>query len=424
MTLWANADFRLLWSAATISTFGSLITRTALPFAAILTLDASPLDIGLLTIAELAPGFVIGLIAGAWIDRLPRRPILIVTDFGRAVVLLTIPATALVGALTLVQLYIVAAVTSLLTVCFDIAYQAYLPTLVDPTQLVRANSRLTAAAAVAETAAFSSGGWLVQLLTAPFAILIDSLTFVSSAFLLVGIHPKEAPAVPSEGRSAILTEIGEGLRLVTGNPLLRSLTLSNGALNLGFTVVGTVYLLYVSRELGFAPAILGMIFAVGGLSSLLGATLADRLGGTPVGPMLIFALAMTALGLGLVPLAVDTSMVAIVLLVAQQIVADGPATLYEITQVSVRQAITPDRLLGRVSASNRVVEVGAMLAGALLGGVLGERIGLRPTFVIGVMLILAASLALLLSPVRRLRDSGVLAIADPTESATAPTAAP
>jgi predicted MFS family arabinose efflux permease len=117
-------------------------------------------------------------------------------------------------------------------------------------------------------------------------------------------------------------------------------------------------------------------------------------------------------------------MVAIVLLVAQQIVADGPATLYEITQVSVRQAITPDRLLGRVSASNRVVEVGAMLAGALLGGVLGERIGLRPTFVIGVMLILAASLALLLSPVRRLRDSGVLAIADPTESATAPTAAP
>src|SRR5687768_3224901 len=165
--LWRNADFVHLWGAATVSTFGSLVTRTALPFTAILLLDASPSAIGILRIAELLPGFLCGLVAGAWVDRLRRKPIMIATDLGRALLIVTIPLAAFLGWLGLGQLYIIAALVSVLSVFFDVAYQSFLPSLVKNDELVGANSKLSSAMSVAEASAFSSAGWLIQLLTAP-----------------------------------------------------------------------------------------------------------------------------------------------------------------------------------------------------------------------------------------------------------------
>jgi hypothetical protein len=196
--LWRHPDFVRLWAAATVSTFGSLVTRTALPFAAILFLDATPVDLSLLVIAELGPGFVIGLVAGAWVDRLRRRPVLIAADLGRAALLMTIPIAALGDWLSLPQLLIVAAGGSLLTVIFDVAYLAYLPSLVRRQDILDANSKVTAAGAVAEAAAFSSGGWLVQWLTAPFAILVDAVTFLGSACIVH--HPGGSAEPPHRAR--------------------------------------------------------------------------------------------------------------------------------------------------------------------------------------------------------------------------------
>lgn len=407
--LWAHPDFVRLWGAATVSVFGTLVTRTALPFTAILVLGATPSAIALLAIAELLPGFLVGLVAGAWVDRLRRRPIMIAADLGRAVLLATIPLAALLGVLSLPQLYLVALGTSLLSVFFDVAYLSYLPTLVEREELVEGNSKLTAAQSVAEFAAFAAGGWLVQLLTAPIAILVDAFSFVWSALLVGRIRAAEPPAGrgadPPEAESpdGMGAEIVEGLRALRSHPILLALAGGNTGLNLGSQIVGTVFLLYVNQELGFDPGVLGFVFAIGGLTSLLGALIAGRVLGLGLGPVMIATLALVAVGQALVPVAADASLAAVALLVAQQLIADPAWTVYDIGQVSLRQAITPGRLLGRVNASVRVLEAGAMLVGALLGGWLGERIGLRPTLVVGAGVVMLAAVGLLLSPVRRVR---------------------
>src|SRR3954465_1683380 len=186
-----NATFVHLWGAAPVSTFGSLVTRTALPFTAILLLDASPAAIAMLRIAELLPGFLFGLVAGAWVDRLRRKPIMIATDLGRALLMVTIPLAAFLGWLGLGHLYVITALVSVLTVFFDVAYQSTLPSVVKNDELVEANSRLSAALSVAEASAFSSAGWLIQLLTAPVAVLVDAFTFVASSCLFARIQDSE-----------------------------------------------------------------------------------------------------------------------------------------------------------------------------------------------------------------------------------------
>src|ERR687894_464601 len=207
-----NANFVHLWGAATVSTFGSLVTRTALPFTAILLLNASPTAISVLRVAELLPGFLFGLVAGAWVDRLPRKPIMIATDLGRALLIATIPLAAFLGWLRLEQLYVIAALVSVLSVFFDVAYQSFLPSLVKNDELVEANSNLSAAMSVAEASAFSAAGWLIQLLTAPVAMLIDALTFLASADLVARIREPELqiePA-PAESRPSIASDVVEG----------------------------------------------------------------------------------------------------------------------------------------------------------------------------------------------------------------------
>ena len=404
--LWTDADFVRLWSASTVSVFGSLITRTALPFVAILALDATPSQVGLLVIAELLPGFLLGLAAGAWIDRRRRRPVMIAADLARASVLLLVPLAALVGVLSLPVLLAVAALVSVLNVAFDVAYQTYLPTLVRRDDLIEGNSKLTAAASVAEAVSFSAGGWLVQLLSAPFAVAVDAATFVASALFVRAIEAPEPHPSGETGiapASSLFTEAGEGIRLVWWDAALRALVGSNAGLAFSSGVFGAAFLIYVNQVLGFSPGVLGLIFALGGIGSLLGALAAGRLARLPIGPVLIACLVIAAAGQALTPLATSAGLVGAGLLIAQQFVSDPAWTVYEINQVSLRQAMVPDALLGRVNATVRVTEVGAQIGGALLGGYVGDAYGARAALVAGVAGTLAGALWLVRSPIRSLR---------------------
>ncbi len=406
--LWAHADFMRLWTASTVSIFGTLITRTALPFAAILVLGAGPIELGMLRIAELLPAFAIGLVAGAWVDRLRRRPIMIAADLGRAALLATVPAAAIGGALSLPHLYLVAFGASVLSVFFDVAYQSYLPSLVGRAELVEGNAKLTAAGAVAEAGAFSIGGVLVQALTAPIAILVDAVSFVWSAWLIGRIAAPESPPRGEAGEpptANLWREIGDGLRALRRDPALLGLAASSTLAQFTFGVGGAIYLLYVNRELGFSPGVLGVIFAVGGASSLAGALVAGRLTRFGIGSVMIAALLLAAVGQLFVPLAKSASVGAAVLLVANQLLSDSALTVYEIHDVSLRQAIAPERVLGRVVASIKALEAASMLAGALLGGILGERVGLRPTLLLSAGVFVLAALWLALSPVRNIRQT-------------------
>jgi MFS family permease len=400
-----NANFVNLWGAATVSTFGSLVTRTALPFTAILLLDASPSAISVLRVAELLPGFLFGLVAGAWVDRLSRKPIMVATDLIRALLVATIPLAAFLGWLGLGHLYVIAAFVSVLSVFFDVAYQSLLPSLVDNDELVEANSKLSAAMSVAEASAFSSAGWLIQLLTAPVAMLVDALTFVASAGLVARIREPQLQVKPSpvESRPSIASDVIEGLRAVWWQPILRGMVVAGLAQNLAFGLVGTVFLLYVNQEVGFDPGILGMIFAVGGVSSFLGALIAGRLPRFGIGAVMVASLLLAAIGGAFVPLATAANAAGVLFLIGQQIVADSALTIYDINQVSLRQAIAPAHVLGRINASVRVTEIGAVLLGTVVAGYIGETVGLRETLWAGVGLSLLAAVVLAVSPVRGVR---------------------
>ncbi len=401
--LWRHADFMRLWAGQTISVFGSMIGGTAMSFTAILVLHATPFQLGLLAAARLVPAFLTGLIAGAWVDRLRRRPILIWADLGRAAVLATIPLAAALQLLRIEQLYVVAFLVSILTLFFDVAYRSYLPSLVRREDLIEGNSKLSASAAVSEVSGFGVAGWLVQIFTAPIAILIDAISFVFSA-VFVGLIRTAEPAVPTTDRQSMRHEIAEGLREVLRNPLLRATAVCTVILDLSGGVYGTLVVLYMSRGLGFEPGILGMIWAVGGISSFLGAVAAARTTRRfGIGPAMVVGLLLMGISQLFIPLAEGATLVAALLLIAQQLTGDGAFTIYEINQVSLSQSVAPERLLGRVNASMQFIGLGATFAGSLLGGVLGETIGVRTTLVLGACGTLLAALWLVLSPVRTLK---------------------
>jgi MFS family permease len=405
-SLWRNGAFRRIWSAATISIFGSLVTRMALPFVAILTLSADAFDVALVRSMDLGAGLLVGLVAGAWVDRLRRRPVLIWADIGRAALLVTIPIAALGGWLTLGQLLLVAFLTAVLTTFFDVADHAYLPTIVPRRDLLRANGAIAASTSVSEFVAFGSAGFLVQILTGPITILIDAVTYVVSAVLIGSIRVREpAPPAKSE-REPVLNEIRTGLRLVIRDPILRSLTLATMAMAGVWGIFGATWYLFALEDLGLDPAVIGLIAAAGGFSSLIGALAVARLNRRlGIGPMSIGALAVATFGFTLIPLAPSGApLLAICFLVGQQLVADSALTAYDITETSVRQAIVEDRQLGRVNATVRVASLLAQLVLTLGGGLLAVAIGLRAaSFVAPIGGVLAVAF-LWYSPMRRLRS--------------------
>ncbi|HEU0245001.1 MAG TPA: MFS transporter [Candidatus Limnocylindrales bacterium] len=403
--LWRNGAFLRVWAAATISVFGSFVTRIALPFVAILTLKAGPIDVAILRSLELVAALLVGFVAGAWVDRLRRRPVLIWADILRALLLGSIPVAAVGGWLTLPQVYLVAALAAVCTTFFDVADRAYLPTIVSRTELVRANGALSATSAAVEFAAFGVAGFLVTLLTAPIAILIDAVSFVVSAVLLGSIRRPEPPPPPAEDRDPVTSEIAEGLRLVVHDPVLRGLVGGVMGLAAMWGIFGATWLLFVTEELQLDPAIIGVIAALGGFGSLLGALLAER-ATTRFGVGTVVFVSMLGAGLGnlLIPLApVGMPLIAVALLIGQQLIGDTAVTVFDVTEVSIRQARVADRQLGRVNATVRVAMVLAQLAATLAGGLVAEAIGLRAAAFLAPLGALAGATVIWRSPVRRLR---------------------
>jgi len=371
-------------------------------FTAILVLGATPVQLGVLNIMQLLPAFLIGLLTGAWVDRLRRRPLLIGADLGRALALATLPLAAVLGLLHIAQVYMVALVVSILTIFFDVAYQSYLPGLVGKESVMEGNSKLSASAAVAEFGGFSIGGWLVQIFTAPFAILIDAGSFVISAISVWLIRAREPTVTPQEHLN-MRREIADGLKTVIHQPLLRASAVAVLLRGLAGGIYGALVVLYMSRGLGFNPGILGMIWAVGGVSSFLGAAFAPRISRRlGSGPAMVIGMGVFGLSSFFIPLASGATLLSAAFLIAAQL-GDGFYILYEINLVSLRQSIASEHILGRVNATMQFINLGAILVGSLLGGLLGEAVGVRPVLFIGASGTLLAAVALALSPIRKLK---------------------
>jgi Na+/melibiose symporter-like transporter len=398
--LWRNREFLLLWSGQTVSVFGSLVGGSALSFVAVMTLSATPLQMGVLQTMELLPAFLIGLVAGAWVDRLRRRPLLIAADIGRALVTAAIPLAAMMGALHIELVFAVALIVSVLTIFFNVSYQSYLPGLVSQEELVEANSKLTASVAVAEVAGFGLAGTLVQILTAPLTILIDAVSFIVSVVSIVFIRKPEPRPEPSE-HANIRREIADGLKIVLHHPLLRASALIILIMGVQGGLFGSQVVLYMIRDIGFPPGLLTATWAVGGVSSMLGAMLvprANRWLGT--GRAMWMGLLVYGLSSLCVVLASGPTLLSGVLLVLAQL-GDGFYMVYDINQLSLRQLLAPAEVLGRVNATMQILAIGGALVGALLGGVLGEWIGSRWALVLGGGLTLLGTLLLGLSPLRK-----------------------
>jgi MFS family permease len=420
-SIWRDGTFLRLWSASTISYFGSFITRTALPFAAILVLGAGPLDISALRSLELVAGLLVALIAGAWVDRLRRRPIMIGADVGRAVILASIPVAAVAGALGMPQLLAVAFVAAILTTFFDVASRTYLPSVVSRTHILGANSALTASSSVAEFAGFGLSGFLIQLFTAPVAIAADAASFVVSALLLGSIRRSEPPRPAAADREPVLTEIRAGLRVVLGSPVLRAIAGAHGATHILWGFFSTSYLLFATHDLGLGPAALGLIAAVGGAASFVGAAVVGRVvRRIGIGPTFLVGLTGFTLGSALIPLAPEGAvLVAAGLLVGQQVIADLGGTMYDIVEVSLTQSIVDSRILGRVNATIHTYTTLIQLGGTIGGGIFAAVFGLRTGIAIGLLGGVAAIAFIWFSPIRTMRVSpGPLVIAPLTTEET------
>jgi MFS family permease len=402
--LWSNSAFVRVWSAATISIFGSLITRVALPLAAILVLGSGAVEVAVLRGLELGAMLVVGLVAGAWVDRLRRRPVLIWADLGRAALLGSIPVAFALGVLTFWHLLLVSGLAAVLTSFFDSADNAYLPTIVERERLVDANSALAASGSAVEFVGFGLSGFLVQVLTAPIAIAIDAITFLVSAVLLATIRTPEPPPPPVEDREPVVSEIRDGLRLVIHDPILRAFAGAQMALAALWGIFGATWFLFVLEDLQLGPAVLGVIAGIGGFSSFIGAIVATRATRRfGIGPVAIVAMLLSAVGNAFIPLApAGLPLVAIGCLVMQQLVADSAVTVYDITEVSVRQTLVRDRALGRVASTFRVAAMTSQLIATLAAGVLAEVIGLRATSWLAPLGGVVAALILWASPVRTL----------------------
>jgi predicted MFS family arabinose efflux permease len=420
--IWRDRDFTKLWAGQTVSTFGSHITGTAIPLAALLLLAATPLQMGALVALEAVPVLLVGLLAGAWVDRLPRRPLLLAADLGRAALLLAIPAAYALGRLSIGLLFAVVLAAGVLTVLGEVAGQAYLPALLPAERLVEANGALGAGSSLAEIGGPSVAGALVQTVGAPFAILFDAASFVFSALCLRLIgrperrayhtaQSAEAAAVKRAG--GIWAEMAEGLRLVVRHPILRALAGSMGTFEFFGNFIGALYILYLIRGLHLAPAAIGVLVGLGGVSALAGSLLAERIvRWLGLGPTLIVSLASYGLLGAVIPLAGGPPVLVFALLGAAQLFGDAFIAVHFIAQVSLRQATIPARLLGRASASMRVLERGVGPIGALVAGSLAQATAPRLALAVGVAGVVASSLWLVFSPVRGVRAAPAVADAE------------
>lgn len=401
--LWRNRDFLKLWSAQTTSVFGSELASLAYPLTAIVFLEATVFQIGILQATGTASGVIVGLFAGVIADRMRRKPLLIAADLGRALLAFTIPLTAFLGVLKIEQLYIVAFLTGVFNITSLVAGTAFLPSIIETEQLVEGNSKLGTTESIGLIAGPGLSGALLQIFAAPLVILIDAASFVLSAAFIWQIR---APEILIEKKKrSVWAEIGEGLRFVYGNRILRPLAESIALYFLFRQIVLTLFTLYAIRELHLEPFTLGIIFSALGFGFLVGALtvkpITKRFG---IGKTMLGANLLNIFALALVPLAGGSMISITLLLIVSHFLHALGVQINGINLMSLRQTITPNHLQGRMNASFRFVNVGMMMFGSLIAGAAGEWIGLRETLVIGATGMLFPFLRLLLSPVRNFKE--------------------
>ncbi|MDO8105598.1 MFS transporter [Isoptericola sp. b441] len=401
-----HADFRRLWLGDGLGQLGAQLGNLAIPVFAVATLDATAWQMGALTAAESAAFLAIGLPAGAWVDRMRKRSTLISADLVRAAVLAVVVVVALTGHASMPVLYAAALAMSAATVFFDVAYQSYLPGLVGPTHLVQGNSLLQATQSVAQIAGPALGGLLLRVLSAPMLLVGTVVTYLSSAASVSRIRMVEQLPDPSS-RRPLRHEIAEGLTFVLRHPLLRRVVACTGISNLSSSIAGALLVLYVLRELGLTEAQLGVVLSASAAGGLLGAVASSRLARWfGEGRVIPLAALMTPVAWALVPLAdplARTGVPALGVLAAGGVAFYAFVVVYNVAQVSFRQRVCPPALLGRMNASVRFLVWGPMPIGGLLGGVLGEHLGVVPTLWVAVAGLALAAVPVVASPLWRMR---------------------
>jgi MFS family permease len=377
----ANADFRRLWTAQSVSDLGTQISMLGLPLIAVVTLHASTFQVGVLAAASSASWLLVGLLVGAWVDRMRRRPVMIVADLLRAGLLTSLVVAAIFGSLTLTQLYVVALGVGVCSVFFDVANPSYLPAVVGRDYLVEANARLQASISVAYTAGPTVAGLLVQSLTAPVAIVADAVSFVWSAAFVTSIRNREAicdqPACPS-----MAWQIKEGFAVVFGQPVLRAIALYNTTVVTFWSLERAIVVVFLVRTVHLTASTIGVLYSVASVGAIIGAfgatALSRRLG---IARSLIAAAFLTNASMLLMPLTDAGWRLGFYLL------ANGVASCFvvafNIVSMSYRQRVCPDHLLGRMNATMRFISWGSLPVGSLVGGWLGTVLGIRPTLWIG-----------------------------------------
>ena len=397
-----QTDFRRLWLSMSVSTVGSEVTFLALPLVAILVLKASPFEVAILGAMPFVAFALFGLPAGVWVDRLPRKQVMVVGDLGRVAVLLLVPAAAVAGVLAMWQLYAIAFAAGVLTVFFEIAYQSILPELVDRDQLAEGNSRLEVSRSASQVLGPGIGGALIGAFGAPIAIVADALSYLGSAAFLIGLHPsRPRPLRTSADSKGLVGEILEGLRFYRRTPLLLSASAAVITLNIGFHMAGAIALIFYARELEMTPEAIGIAFSIGSIGVLVGAAagaaIGRRLG---VGRTLMLGCGVSSAAWYL--LAFATKDTAFALLVAVGIIQGLALPPIFVNNVALRQTLTPDELGGRVNATARWMHWTAVPFGQLGGGLLATLVGLRVTLAIGATIGLLSVVILFLSPMRTL----------------------
>jgi MFS family permease len=401
--LWRHADFLKLWSAETISQFGSNVSQIALPLVAVIVLHASAFQVAVLSTIDFLPFLLFTLPAGVWVDRLARRPIVVIADLGRALTLGSVPFAAAVGHVTLAQLYIVGFVTGTLTVFFDVSYQSILPSLVERDQLVEGNSKLEISRSAAQIGGPGIGGLLVRAFTAPYAVLADAISYLWSAFFLFAIRRREIVPERAADAPSMRRELIDGLKYLLRHRYWRPISMSTATFNFFGNVGGALLIVYAVRRLHMSPLELGVTFALSNFGALGAAVLANKIGSRlGIGRTIILGDFFGAFPLVLVPLAPVSFPIPFI--VAAFTLSGFGIVLYNVTAISLTQSLTPERLLGRVNASRRFIVWGTIPLGSLVGGALAATVGLRPTLFVGALGCTLALLPLSLSAVRSIKE--------------------
>jgi len=410
--LWRHADFMRLWAAQTFSAFGSRITRTALPIIAVSTLDQDEAMVSVLTVLQLAPGILVGLTAGGFIDRSRKRRILIAADLIRAGVVGSLTLAWVFGVLSIAHVIVVGALVGAASALFQITDNAYLPTLVAREQLAEGNAKLESTEAIAEITGPASAGALIAALGAPFAVVIDAASYVWSAVMLGRIRTAEEPVSPAVSASISASRRGHdlrvGLRAVFGHPIVRPIVISHMVWSISGGFFMALYTLFCIRELGLSTAMFGVVIAMGGVGSLGGAIVSRRLvramglGRTLLVTSMLSLACAILIPLAGGPLTGGSFVVAIVFLGAHQVLGDGFAVAFVIQAVTLRQTVLPKHILGRANAAIHVFTAGLLPLGALLAGVIATLASTETAVWVGVLIGLAAPIFLL--PLRTLRE--------------------